>query len=566
MDKEKSSIAEAGSLIKAITAAQDTRRIREVEFGCEHMQRFLTAAADRAERLKNSYIDWQRDLLTNPLKVQTTKDPKDPKNAAVTTLLSTFLCLQCNAISSSKDREMHGQTKKHHMSIESRSGCLYCGLCDDFVYDPTFEKIRIEQSLPPSSNGRKRKLNALYPLGEEKDKFVLQNANLLSCMAGAPRGMFNLGQTCYMSVILQAMIHNPLMRNYFLSTRHETADCPLPNCIPCAMIVSFTDVLATEKIDGHAPLDLLFRSWKNNKDLAGYDQQDAHEYFQSLLDHLHRSVWCEEDVIPGNKACNCLYHQTFAGSIQSTVTCTNCRNVSTTEDPISDLSLDLRHHAKRKKTDPKSPPNVEAPLDLTTCLANYTTPEKLGADQYTCRSEKCGNTPQRAKKHITLKRLPPTMCIQLKRWEHRGKNAQKLDTKVNFPLQLDMTPYTARTHRKKQKALAQGLPSQGPYSPFTPRSPCWYELSTVVVHIGKLDGGHYICYCKRDGQWFKFNDSKVTLATEAQVLGAEAYLLFYILKNLGPLEEKSTDAEKPRVETEKPKTNGETEEVANEEE
>lgn len=171
---------------------------------------------------------------------------------------------------------------KYYSAIESRSGCLYCGLCDDFVYDPTFEKIRIEQSLPLSSSkfvydaaeipvsntpsdGRKRKLNALYPLGEEKDKFVLQNANLLSCMAGAPRGMFNLGQTCYMSVILQAMIHNPLMRNYFLSTRHETADCPLPNCIPCAMIVSFTDVLATEKVDGHAPLDLLFRSWKNNK-------------------------------------------------------------------------------------------------------------------------------------------------------------------------------------------------------------------------------------------------------------------------------------------------------------
>jgi len=262
------------------------------------MQQFLTAASDRAEKLKNSYIEWQRDLLTNPLKVQTTKDPKDPKSAVVTTLLSTFLCLQCNVISSSKEREMHGQTKKHYMcrhrftiqpcpanlqeAIESRSGCLYCGLCDDFVYDPTFEKIRIEQSLPPSSSesvydtadipvsntlsdGRKRKLNALYPLGEEKDKFVLQNANLLSCMAGAPRGMFNLGQTCYMSVILQAMIHNPLMRNYFLSTRHETADCPIPNCIPCAMIVSFTDVLATEKVDGHAPLDLLFRSWKNNK-------------------------------------------------------------------------------------------------------------------------------------------------------------------------------------------------------------------------------------------------------------------------------------------------------------
>jgi len=129
-----------------------------------------------------------------------------------------------------------------------------------------------------------------------------------------------------------------------------------------------------------------------------------------------------------------------------------------------------------------------------------------------------------------------------------------------------MTPYTARTHRKIQKAFAQGLPSPGPYSPFTPRSPGWYDLTTVVVHIGKLDGGHYICYCKRDGQWLKFNDSKVTLATEAQVLGAEAYLLFYILKNLGPLEEKSADAEKPRVETETTRTNGEAEKAADEEE
>lgn len=37
MDKEKEkniNIAEAGSLIKAITIAQDTRRVREVEFGC----------------------------------------------------------------------------------------------------------------------------------------------------------------------------------------------------------------------------------------------------------------------------------------------------------------------------------------------------------------------------------------------------------------------------------------------------------------------------------------------------------------------------------------------------
>ena len=165
--------------------------------------------------------------------------------------------------------------------MESRSGCLWCALCDDFVYDPVFERIRVDQSLPPNLAGtdkfrgeyvkqlmasletKKRKLGAVYP-GSEEDKFVLPNSNQLSCQAGAPRGIWNLGQTCYLSVILQAMVHNPLMRNYFLSSRHDTAECTIDNCILCALTASFTDILATEKFDGHGPVEMLSKSWKNH--------------------------------------------------------------------------------------------------------------------------------------------------------------------------------------------------------------------------------------------------------------------------------------------------------------
>ena len=165
------------------------------------------------------------------------------------------------------------------LASESRSGCLYCGRCDDFVYDPRFEKIRVDRSMSAISasdstailstalmtllNGKKRKLNSIYPTGEE-DKFVLPNSNNLSCISGAPRGIFNLGQTCYLSVILQAMIHNPLMRNYFLSTRHDTTECTIEHCTGCALTASFTDILATERRDGHGPLDMLYSSWKNH--------------------------------------------------------------------------------------------------------------------------------------------------------------------------------------------------------------------------------------------------------------------------------------------------------------
>ena len=100
-----------------------------------------------------------------------------------------------------------------------------------------------------------------------------------------------------------------------------------------------------------------------------------------------------------------------------------------------------------------------------------------------------------------------------------------------------MLPYTTQAHRNKKKNLPPGtdpidLDPNGP-TPLSARSPGWYDLSTVVVHVGKIDAGHYICYCRRDDQWFKFDDSKVTLATETQVLNADAYLLFYIVRSLG---------------------------------
>jgi ubiquitin carboxyl-terminal hydrolase 22/27/51 len=59
-----------------------------------------------------------------------------------------------------------------------------------------------------------------------------------------------------------------------------------------------------------------------------------------------------------------------------------------------------------------------------------------------------------------------------------------------------------------------------------------YELSTVIVHKGKIDSGHYVNYCREGNDWFLFDDSKVVLATEAEVLAAEAYLLFYLVGGL----------------------------------
>ena len=54
----------------------------------------------------------------------------------------------------------------------------------------------------------------------------------------------------------------------------------------------------------------------------------------------------------------------------------------------------------------------------------------------------------------------------------------------------------------------------------------------MIVHKGKIDSGHYVSYSREGNDWFMFDDSKVVKVSEREVLGAEAYLLLYMVGGL----------------------------------
>jgi ubiquitin carboxyl-terminal hydrolase 22/27/51 len=110
---------------------------------------------------------------------------------------------------------------------------------------------------------------------------------------------------------------------------------------PSLAFLALTSVkIFSDESTAYGPINFLVTTWRKSAELAGYQQQDAHEFFISTLNHIHSTSRGSTNV-----SCNCIIHSTFAGQLQSDVVCERCGNVTSTVDPMLDISLELRGKA-----------------------------------------------------------------------------------------------------------------------------------------------------------------------------------------------------------------------------
>ena len=155
-------------------------------------------------------------------------------------------------------------------------------------------------------------------------------------------------------------------------------------------------------------------------------------------------------------------------------------------------------------------------LTIFDCLQAFTNAETLRKSEAwycsTCKQH------QQASKKIDLWTAPAILILHLKRFSFTQSYRDKLDMKVDFPIEgLDLSSFV------RGGAVGEGGPS------------LIYDLYAVSNHYGGLGGGHYTAFAKnlKNGAWYSLDDSSVGQVHAGSVVTEAAYVLFYHRKGLG---------------------------------
>jgi len=329
--------------------------------------------------------------------------------------------------------------------------------------------------------------------------------------------------------VLQCLLNNPKLSNYFLSGNHllTRAEDPLTEIFGEVISNAFAKKNGVEEIS--RPLEKFKRTLEKVAPVfEGYAQNDAHEFFRLLIEKIHDEInsgpkksEAYSEFKPSRNATTLaqkaeewskyssdrdrsLVTSIFGGVLVNEVICTKCKHVSPTFEDALDLSLNLPSTTGAAS----SYKHEIAPLEA--CIREFITNEFIQG--YSCESCRKKNT---SLKRTTIWKQPETLVIQFKRFIYdQYGDRKKVKDAVSFP--LDSLSLDAFMHERS--------PDHGGK----------YKLYGVVNHLGNLDSGHYIAlvYNEHLKCWLQYNDSKISKVSDKDMLefsrkSSEPYILFY---------------------------------------
>lgn len=300
------------------------------------------------------------------------------------------------------------------------------------------------------------------------------------------RGFANVGNTCGINTLLQCMYSCNTIK-HFLNTidgksfTHEMKELMLMYysekegiLIPRGIINALTKHMGNIFKAGE-PVDV-GEIWMFLWNLIADEMGQKDESLNLENEHTDIGMRSEKAFFKDIWQNASLWSIHLQGLTISQIQCPECNTFYHNFEHYINLSIDI----------PKND------TELIDCLNSYFSLETI--DDWHC--EKC-NKKQVGKKIVRLWRIPRVLVISLKRFD----GIQKIDTNINIPDTLDMSPYSIQ-----KKPL--------------------YQLKGICLHHGNIHGGHYNALVKNNEEWILCDDNSC-IKMDNPIIRRNAYLLFY---------------------------------------
>ncbi|KAF5095977.1 hypothetical protein DV451_004448 [Geotrichum candidum] len=340
--------------------------------------------------------------------------------------------------------------------------------------------------------------------------------------ARSPRGLLNSGVTCYMNSAIQLFFHIPpfahFMQDVFKNKVKEVSKTSVTKDL-ANLHHKVNDPSITRNI---YPAAIIKRLDDINPMMSMWEQEDAHEYFMSLLSRVQ-----EDTVPPGKKLRTSIIHEIFGGTYEQKVTCQMCRSVSTTHQDFYDLPVSFSAKEKKQK----------GRFTLQGAVREFFSPVVIKHERnsgYDC--EKC----KKMTTGIAVSKIEDPseyLVVNIKRFNFKEKSSRKIKDPIQYPMDLDLTEYS-----------------------ITPEVPLKYKLIGVTLHEGRTtSSGHYVAFCNQPNKtWALYDDESVRKTNEKAVLKHQEAAYFLVYARLTPVAETTTTtapatkpAKTPKVKAEK---------------
>ena len=361
---------------------------------------------------------------------------------------------------------------------------------------------------------------------ELEDK--LKNKNNIS-----PKGLNNIGATCYMNATLQCLFYTSELTNYFLNQfKYNPYD--KSKLISNEYYKVVKNLWEKNNINkSYSPDSFKIILSQENTLFAGVTANDSKDLINFLLEKLHNElnlvdknttkknnyVLTQEDQLYEDRIFNVFLNEfkekynsiisnLFYGVLETKSQCQGCGKIkfnfqvySFVEFPLEQVNIYCFNMGKRNNYMNN---NTNPDIDLYECFEyNCKIDLMTGDNQMFCNFCNCLCN---AMYGTSLYSLPNYLIINL----NRGKGAV-YKCNVNFPEQLNLFNFV---NLKNSDTV--------------------FELYGVICHIGpSSNSGHFIAYCKNkiDRKWYKYNDAMVTPCEKNdEYKNGMPYILFYQVK------------------------------------